>query len=218
MSRQRSLVLLLVLCGTMVTSTGCLARFAAHVLNAGMGNMVPAKFDGLSELRVAVVTVSGSSDFGPMSAAERVARTVEDKLRENVKKIDLVSNQEIADWMDRNDWNGINYQEVGEAVGADAVVAIDLQSFSLYDGKTLYRGKCDASVTVYDIRNRGEVIYEVAPPQIIFPVAAGLHTTDASEREFRRWFVDYVGERIARHFYPYDAAADFASDTTVLGE
>ena len=217
MARNRSLLLLLVLCGTLVTSTGCLARFAAHMLNAGLGNMVPARFDGLSDSRVAVVTVSGSSDFGPMSAAELVARSVETKLRDNVKRIDLVSNKEIADWMDRNDWNGINYQEVGEAVGADVVVAVDLQSFSLYDGKTLYRGKCDASLTVYDVQNRGEIIFEGDPPQIIFPVAAGLHTTDASEREFRRWFIDYVGERIARNFYPYDAAADFASDTAVLG-
>lgn len=216
MARTRFYLALFLMCAT-VSSSGCLARFAAHMLNAGMGNMVPAKFDGLAEKRVAIITVSGSSSFGPTSAAELVARKVESKLRENISEIDLVSYQEIADWMDRNDWNGIDYQEVGEAVGADLVVAIDLQSFSLYDGKTLYRGKCDASLTVYDVKNAGEILYEDVPPQIIFPVAAGLHTTDTSEREFRRWFIDHVSNRLARNFYPYDAAVDFASDTSVLG-
>ncbi len=217
MPRLRSTFILLVACGLLISSTGCIARFAAHMMNAGMGNMVPARCDALSEKRVAVVTVSGSSAFGPTSAADVVARSVELKLKENVKKIDLVDDQEIGDWMDRNDWNGIDFQEVGEAVGADVVVAIDLQSFSLYDGKTLFRGKCDATVSVYDIKNGGELIFEEAPPQIVFPIAAGLHTTDASERGFQRWFVDYVADRIARNFYPYDAAADFGSDATVLG-
>jgi hypothetical protein len=217
MARQRTIATLLILCGVLVSSNGCLARFAAHMLNAGLGNMVPAKFTDLAAKRVAVITVSGSSSFGPTSAAELVARTVERKLRENVKKIKLVDSQEIADWMDHNDWNQIDYQEVGEAVGADLVIAIDLQSFSLYDGKTLYRGKCDTSITVYDVKNRGAILFEEAPPQIIFPVSAGLHTTDASESEFRRWFIEYVGERLARNFYPYDPALDFGNDTTVLG-
>jgi hypothetical protein len=217
MARHRSIGIFVMLCGVLVTSNGCLARFAAHMLNAGLGNMVAAKFNGLAEKRVAIVTVSGSSSFGPSSAAELVARTVARKLRDNVKHIDLVSPQEIADWMDRNDWNEIDYREVGEAVGADLVLAIDLHSFSLYDGKTLYRGKCDSSIAVYDVKNGGEVLFEQVPPQIIFPVSSGLHTTDASESDFRRWFIEYVGERLARNFYPYDPVADFANDTTVLG-
>ena len=217
MARQHSWWTLILLCGLLATSSGCLARFAAHLLNAGSGNMVPAKYTGLSNKRVAVITVSGSSSFGPTSAAERVARVVEQSLRDNVKHIDLVSEQEIADWIDRNDWNTIDYQEIGEAVGADLVVAVDLLTFSLYDGKTLYRGKCDASITVYDVKNRGEVLFEESPPQIIFPIASGLHTTDASESEFRRWFIEYVGQRLARNFHPYDVANDFARDTTVLG-
>jgi hypothetical protein len=202
----------------LATSTGCIAKFAANMLNASLGNKVLAKFDGLEENRVAIISVSGSASFGSTSAADIITSKVEAKLRKNVRKIRIVDQQVIGDWMDRNDWNEVDYQEVGEAVGADIVVAVDIQSFSLYDGPTLFRGKSDVIITVYDIRNRGAVLFEESPPQIVYPIAAGLHVSgETNETDFRRRFVDYVAERIARNFYAYDATTDFGQDALVLG-
>jgi hypothetical protein len=202
----------------LLASTGCIARFAANMLNTSLGNKVLAKFEGLAGERVAVVAVSGSASFGTTSAAEMIARKVESKLREKVKNIEIVDQQEIGDWMDHNDWNEVDYQEVGEAVGADMVVAIDMQSFSLYDGPTLFRGKSDVIITVYDVRNHGVILFEESPPQILYPVASGLHiSSDMNEADFRRRFIDYVSTRIARNFYAYDATADFGQDALVLG-
>ena len=143
---------------------------------------------------------------------------MEIKLRENVSGIQIVHQQEIGDWMDHNDWNEVDYQEVGAAVGADMVVAIDMQSFSLYDGPTLFRGKSDVIITVFDVKNRGAILFEELPPQILYPVASGLHISGGTnETGFRRQFIDYVSTRIARNFYAYDATTDFGQDALVLG-
>ena len=218
MDRRRQVIATTLLGCMFLASTGCIARFAANILNTSLGNMVPAKFEGLEKKRVAVVAVSGSSSFGTTTAAEMIARTVETKLRDNVTGIQIVDQQEIGDWMDRNDWNEVDYQEVGAAVGADLVVAIDLQSFSLYDGPTLFRGKSDVIITVYDVTSGGAILFEESPPQILHPVASGLHVSgDTSEGDFRRRFIDYVSTRIARNFYAYDATTDFGQDALVLG-
>ena len=119
--------------------------------------------------------------------------------------------------MDRNDWNEVDYQEVGAAVGADMVVANDMQSFSLYYGPTLFRGKSDVIITVYDVKNRGALLFEESPPQILYPVASGLHISGgANEADFRRRFIDYVAMRMARNFYTYDATSDYGQDALVL--
>ena len=218
MNRQRHFIATTLIGCVLLSSTGCIARFAAQILNTSLGNMVPAKFKGLEKRRVAVVAVSGSSSFGPTSAAEMIARKVEIKLRENVSGIQIVHQQEIGDWMDHNDWNEVDYQEVGAAVGADMVVAIDMQSFSLYDGPTLFRGKSDVIITVFDVKNRGAILFEELPPQILYPVASGLHISGGTnETGFRRQFIDYVSTRIARNFYAYDATTDFGQDALVLG-
>ncbi len=218
MDRQRNFTAATLVACLLATSTGCIAKFAANMLNASLGNKVLAKFDGLEEKRVAVISVSGSASFGSTSATEIITSKVEAKLRDNVRRIRIVNQQEIGDWMDRNDWNEVDYQEVGEAVGADIVVAVDIQSFSIYDGPTLFRGKSDVTVTVYDVRNGGAVLFEQSPPQIVYPTTSGLHVSgDTNEADFRRRFIDYVAERIARNFYDYDATTDFGQDALVLG-
>ena len=201
------------------STTGCVGLLA-NLLHTSLGNLTPAQFEGLADRRVAVVAVSNSSSFWPTTAAEEIAQQVERALTENVKKIQIVKQQEIDEWMDRNDWNEINYQELGKGIGADSVVAIDVGSFSLHDGKTLFRGRADVEIKVYDISNGGEIIFQETPPQIVYPAATGVHKTDTSEPNFRRMFLTVLSNRIARYFYAYDASLDFgqeASDTLLLG-
>jgi hypothetical protein len=48
-------------------------------------------------------------------------------------------------------------------------------------------------------------------------VNAGVHTTDHTERDFRKLFLSTLGQRVARHFYPYEAIEDYAQDSTLVG-
>lgn len=196
-------------------STGCLARFAANMIHAAHGNLVDARCNALEEKKVAVVCVSATDAFGPRPISAIIAEKVGRQLRANVKEIEVVDQQEIEDWIDKNDWNEIDFPEIGKDLGVDRVLAIDLNSFGLYEGKTMYKGRADVSLVVYDIPS-GKEIFSYIPSQIQFPRNTGTHTTDLSENEFRRRFVNILSGRIARHFYAYDATEDFAQDSSIV--
>ncbi len=203
------------LAAVLLPLVGCVGTLA-NLINAGWGNLVPARFTGLEERRVAVVCVSQSSLFGATNAAAEIGKRIQSLLQQRVPEIQLVEQQQIDDWIDKHDWNQIDYREVGQGVRADLLVAVDLTSFSIHEGKTLYRGKADVHVAVHDIA-AGRVVYEDVPPQMVFPVTAGMYTTEVSEEEFHRQFVDVVANRIARQFYEYEVTEEFGRDPTELG-
>jgi hypothetical protein len=178
--------------------------------------MVPADYDGLAEHRVAVVCVDNGSSFGPRPVNEVIAQEVSDLLGKNVRNIQLVDQQTIGQWIDEHDWNQVDYLEVGRGVGAQKLVAIDLVSFSLHEGQTMYKGRAEVDISVYDLAAGGAKVFHATTPEIQFPINGGQHTADTSERQFFNRFVNVVASRIARHFYPYDFKDDFASDPTMV--
>lgn len=211
--RRIASALLLTPC--LLTVTGC--GMAINLIHAGWGNLVPAEYDDLRQRQVAVVCVSSSASFGPRPVSETIARQVSALLKENVRDIQLIGQQTIEQWIDENDWNQVDYLEIGSGVGAERLIAIDLVSFSLHEGQTMYKGRADVEITVYDLSDEGAVVFQRSLPEIQFPQNSGQHTADISEREFRRQFVNVVANRIARHFYAYDFKEDFARDPTFIG-
>ena len=196
-------------------ASGCVGTLV-NLMHAAHGNLVPANFSGLKGKRVAVICVSNSEAFGPTSASIALARHVGHLVHANVDDVSIVDPQEIETWIDRNDWDYLNYQAVGAGVRADLVIAVDLDGFSLHQGKTLYKGRADVKMVVYDMLADGREVFAYTPNQIQYPANAGHHTTDMSEAAFRRKFLGVVARRIARQFYSYDVKEDFASDATVI--
>ena len=195
-------------------STGCVGTLA-NLIHAGWGNLMPARFDMMAGRRVAVVCMSSSNSFGNSSAALDIAERVEKKLVERVPEIDLVGQQAIEEWMDTHDWNEVDYRELGDGIQTDLLVAVDLDSFSLYEGQTLYKGRANVGMTVYDIP-KNKVVYEVEPSEVTFPMNGGQHTADTSESEFRRRFLEIISSAVAKHFYSYDAKEDYGRDPTFV--
>jgi hypothetical protein len=209
--RARLAVLLIILGAT----SGCIGTFA-NLMHVAQGNVVPPAFTGLKGKRVAVVCVSPSDAFGPAEATMVISRHVGKLISANVKDVQVVQPREIERWIDENDWDYLDYKMVGRGVKADLVVAIDLSSFSLHEGKTLYKGRADVQVKVYDLTEGGEEVFAYQPSQIQYPENTGHHTTDMNEEAFRRQFLGIVASRIARQFYPYDTKEDFARDASVI--
>lgn len=193
---------------------GCVG-LVANLLNAAGAGLVPAAFAGLRDHHVAVVCVSHSEAFGPTPNAAELSQRVNRLLKKNVKNVQLVSHQEVADWIDRNDWDMVDFRAIGEGIGADRVVAIDIDMLSLHENKTMYKGRAEVHVVVYDIPS-GEELFATSPPQIVFPETTGIWPSEVSEREFRRHFLNVIADRIARNFYPYDINSDYAREASVL--
>jgi hypothetical protein len=196
-------------------TSGCVGIAAQLMYMAGMGD-IPAEFEGLEGKRVAVVCVSNRSAYGSGQEAEALARMVSVILRREVKKIDVVSHTEINNWKDISDWDEVDYRAVGRGVKADMVVAIDLKSMSYYEGQTLYKGRANFSVTVYDMKDSAKVVWSKDTPDFQFPVQGGRPVTDMVEAKFQKSFLTIMSQDIARSFHSYDKVIDVSRDAAFV--
>ena len=208
-SDQLCLVVVILSLAITATAGGCASGLAAAVWLI-KGPNIDAEFDVLREKKVAVVCrPMDFSQYRNPTVPKDIARGVGKLVMLNVPKIEVLDQRKVDEWMDNNTWD--EYLEVGKALGADLVLGVDLESFSIYEAQTLYRGKANVNITVVDC-NTGEVIVEKPLPQSIYPPNAVKTTDEMQESEFRREFVRVLNDQIARHFYAHDPRADFAAD------
>lgn len=185
----------------------------AHVI---WGNKAPAEYSGLEDKRVAVVCVMKSARYGRERTPEMLARLIELTLQKEVDGIEIVPHEEVADWTDNHDWEDVDYKEIGRAVNADQVLAIELSSYSLHDDPTLYKGRADAQINVYDIADRGRVKFHKDLFDYQFPANGHRPAIGTSERKFEQKFLRALSVKIANYFYDYEIASTFASDASML--
>ena len=134
-------------------------------------------------------------------------------MRDNVEDIEMVRQDEVADWMDTNDWDETDYVEIGRGVNADMVVAIDMDDFSTHESKTLLQGSsgCDDDGLRYCTRQQGSV------PDTRSQLHISHIACDPDHRQRSTRFRANVHRRccrkhIAKNFYDYNMAEDFARD------
>jgi hypothetical protein len=135
---------------------------------------------------------------------------VSELLVENVKDIDVVNPREVDNWVDESDWG--DFRELAQAVRADMVVHVEMDDFELFKGKTLYQGRANVTVSVYDMRDRSRLVWEKQLGEILYPLNSGIPAQDKPVQQFEREFVGIVAERIAVNFYKHDPHAGFAMD------
>jgi len=204
-----SLAVLLVL-----TQPGCLG-IAANLMNAVKGHSVEAEFAGLEDQRVAVVTITDSSQYSDDASARILSRRVADILQTEVKKIEIVREDEVQQWRDRNGWDAIEFIDIGRGVKADKVVAIEMTDLRLRDGATLYRGRATVTTTVYDIET-GRAEFRRHLDEFTYPETAGQYTSETTETRFRTLYLSVLASRLSRFFHSYDYSDTVALDATII--
>ena len=122
----------------------------------------------------------------------------------------------IADWIDSNDWNQMDYREIGRGVNADMVLGLDLTDLRLHEGQTLYQGRVTLTATVYDMQDNGKVVFRRTIPDFTFPRNGPRHATEMTEARFRSLFVEVLSKHVAKYFCAYDFEEDFAQDARNL--
>lgn len=206
-----SLALVIVAASTVISSGGCAPILATGIYVIQGGNMVPAEFEGLKDQRVVVVCRPPSSnEYRHAGASRAVSQRVSELLVDHVKNIDVVSPRDVDEWLDQSDWG--DFKELGKAVKADKVVYVELNDFDLFKGTTLYQGRADISVTIYDMKNNGKMAWDRHLGEILYPTNSGIPAQDKPEQQFEREFVNIVATRVAEHFYKHDANSEFAID------
>jgi hypothetical protein len=216
--RSKQVQTRIVLCAALLIPciTGCNLLLTQLSYWSG-GNLIPAEYGGLEKQRVAIVCVSDNASYGVGRESEELSRAIGSILKQNVKEIELVRQDEVADWIDKNDWSEVDYREVGKGVKADRIIAIDLAGFRLYEGQSLYRGRASITVTVYDLKDEGKEVFRRAMPEIRFPANGVYHSSETSETAFRRSFIKVISEQVARYFYDYDMIDTYGREPIDMG-
>ena len=212
MSSANRAMLLSALAALTVTSTGCIHSLLATGIYLWQGgNVVPAQCEALEDQRVVVVCRPPSShEYRHAGAARAIGKQVSRQLEMNVSGIDMVSPQEVDNWIDEQDWD--NFKDLARSVHATRVVYIELDGFDLYKGKTLYQGDALVNVSVYNMEEKGRLIWDRNLGQILFPRNSGIPAQDKPLRQFQKQFVDVVASEIGILFYEHDPNASFAMD------
>lgn len=198
----------------LICQTGCFG-LAANLVNVIRGHTVKPEYTGLEGQRVAVVTLTDSSQYSDDASARILSRRVSDILMTEVKKIKMVREDEVQQWRDRNGWDSIEFLDIGRGVKADKVVAIEMTGLKLRDGATLYRGRAAVTVTVYDIEE-GNVEFRRHLDDFTYPVTAGMYTSETTETKFRTLFLSVLAAKIARYFHSYDFSDTVALDAAII--
>jgi hypothetical protein len=211
--RYLLVAVVLVTAAVVTTLSGCQAGLTALYLLKGTN--VEPDYAGLKGKKVAVVCrpVVGLQYSNP-NASRDLAAQVSKLLKDQVSKIKIVDSQKVSKWCDENTWE--EYAEVGKAVKADVVVGIELERLDLYLSQTLYQGKANATVRVYDCKDGGKLVFEKMMPLCQYPPNYSIPTSEVQEPEFRREFIGVLAERIGRNFYAHDPNADMAQDAMAL--
>ncbi|MBU6308763.1 MAG: hypothetical protein KJS77_03375 [Planctomycetes bacterium] len=172
---------------------------------------VPAEFTGLKGKHVAVVCRPiVELEFSDAGSARELAALVGMQVENKVRRARLISQQEVARWIDENSW--VDYPTLGKSLDADIVVAIDLEQFRLHEGSTLYRGRATAHVRAFEVATK-KVLFEKRIDDFAFPANTAIPATDRTEAEFRGMFLQMLSQKISRCFHAYESRDVFAEDS-----
>lgn len=197
--------------GLLAFSGGCsMILTAAYLISP---EDVPAEYTGLRGKHVAIVCKPVVElEFTDAGTARELAERIGANLRENIRGVKVISQQEVSRWLDENAW--VDYPTLGKAVDADLVIGIDLDHFSLHEGSTLYRGRTTTQMRVYDVTD-GAVVFDKRMDDFVFPADSAIPTADQSEQQFRALFLRILAGRLSRCFHAYESRAHFAEENLI---
>jgi hypothetical protein len=208
--------LAVVAAGGVVSQVGCTSFFAT-VAYLVKGTEVEPDFPGLKDKKVAVVCRPAQSlQFGSSSVATEIATDVGKLLKEKTRgKIKVIPQRDVQNWIDENSGGEDEFAQIGDALKADMVLAIELEDFELRQGPTLYQGNSKIQLKVLDMSKSDDDQVVYGPeymPNVVFPPNAGIPVQERSEDDFRRQYVRIVSDVIGRYFYAHDPRDLFAQD------
>lgn len=130
-------------------------------------------------------------------------------------EIKIISPEAINAWMVKNpDWDSAT--EIGAEFDVNYVVYIDISTFSLYeqDSTSLFRGRCDTIVSVYEMETDGDGrrIWD-KDISSVFPKMVPRSASDVSYDTFRNEYFFRLADDIGRMFYPHRNGDDIVNAT-----
>ena len=198
--------------GIALLQSGC--GMMSNLIHASGADMTPAKYKGLEDATIAIVTVTDSSQYSDDIVARELSFRIGEILTQKVDDVKLVREDKIQEFRDVNGWDSIDFHSIGEGVKAEKVLGIEITGLKLREGSTLYRGRSDVIIKVIDVKT-GTVDFVQQLDEFVYPTMAGQSTTETSESRFRKLYLNMLAQEIGRSFHPYDASDRIALDSFI---
>jgi hypothetical protein len=170
----------------------------------------PAEWDGLKGKKVAVVCKPLTSlEYSSAGVDRLLAEGICEELKAHIKDIHIIDQRKVADLRDEKPME--DFVQIGKALKAEKVVGIDIESFGIRDGATLFKGRATVHIQVFDVAD-GSCEWHKNPEGYLYPRIGSTSIQDQPEAEFRNAFVAILATEIARYFFPHDPRDAFGSD------
>lgn len=225
---RRAAVSLVLMSAGLLTLAGCDPRTLVYFLQPNEPMIAPPESaPSLVGKRVVVVTHASAGAQGELPSLERdLAREFSRRLQTKIKKIDMVPQQKVWDWVDGHT-NWTNPAEIARAFEADYVIFLEIESFKSKEAGDLnvLHGSARVHIQVvglsYPKNSRGraltdqpkeeETVYDdymetEFPKRGPTPFDTGVSTS-----KFKKQFLRIVAVECTWHFVPHapeDAIGD----------
>ncbi|MEM8911360.1 MAG: hypothetical protein AAGC97_06280 [Planctomycetota bacterium] len=200
----------------LATQSGCLGLLSNFMHTIG-ADRIPAEYVGLEDCKVAIVTLTDSSQYSDDIVARSLTRQLGDQLRGKVDDMVLIRDDKVQQYRDRNGYDALDFASIGQGVGADKVVGIEVSDFKLREGATLFRGRASVRLTVTDVET-DVILFAKDIDEYTYPRTAGQYTSETSESRFRKLYLEMLAAQIARTFHPYDFHETVALDGAIASQ
>lgn len=117
------------------------------------------------------------------------------------QKVELIPQREIEKHCD-DLGSELDFEEIGQALGADQVIAIDLYEFTHIEGTGTFRGQARVGVRLIDMKT-GNDLYESTDFSHAFPQNYSYSESEMREEAFQQLYLGKLGSFISKNFVPH---------------
>jgi uncharacterized protein YbjQ (UPF0145 family) len=196
----------------LIALSGCAPL--AVVMSVFKDMRTPAEYPFLEKSRVAVIVASEAGTFANESDV-LLGREISQLMQSNISKVRMVSTDEVMQWTREDALDALDVSALRAKLKADAVVLVEVRDLTLRDGPTLYRGRSNSTVAVFD-ENHGDIAaFRKEFQNLVFPTSS-ISASEINEGRFKRLYLEVLARRISRAFYPYEPNEDVGLDAKTI--
>lgn len=186
--------------------SGCHGLADFFRTNRGMDRRSP-KCTALEGARVAIVCLAGPTVVIESSRRQELEDELSMSFAVNVKRIEMIPNNAVRKWRTENRWDEVDFIPLGQGLGADKVVEVELFSYDVTEKTGAIGGTASVKTVVYDLTDHGRIAYRNGPSDITHEVRP-----PPDRVHFERAFVQHIVRTVAQEFYVLDRV-DIVADT-----
>ena len=212
-NRRTLLAAAFVIAPALASGTGCVS-LTANLMRMVYGNDIPPEYVGLKDQKI-VIVCSDEKGYCQSDTTSQVSRGLQAIVTNKLRKATVVPQSRIDNWL-ASDAEGADVApQIGRALEADVVILVDMRGMTLHDGATMYRGKSDITVELFDVE-KGEVAFRKNLHGFTYPQNAAIGRTEMEEEKFQRIYLNEVAIRVSQLFVPSPMGSDIATDARLL--